>query len=311
MLSNRSCLDNSFNYPKRSIDKTEIRDLRFTRFALFFLLLHRHFDENSLIIFNMTSKKQKSSGYHYSYQEPFGHQVWGQTLGTTWLGLVKAILDHNLVSFDEDRERIDLQNVRVRSNTQIIPDKLIQKYGNKKNLDLLLKLTFRREKMVDTDVVPSFPPGANSYYKRIIDGRMIDFVIGRLSMFPESKKAVMVFPNNNDYRTISAFPKNDYLPCIVSIQFRLVDFVENKNKRKSIDGYILNTIFTARSIDAFQKSYGNFCAIAELSKIIAKALSKKLKVKITVGPLDGLITDAHIYKECLRDAKNIIKKWQN
>jgi len=259
----------------------------------------------------MTPKKQKLSEYNYSYQEPFGHYVWGQTLGSMWLSLVKTILDHNMVSFDEGRERIDLQNVRVRSNTQIVPDELIQKYGNRKNLDLLLKLTFHEEKMVDTDIVPSFSPGADSYYKRIVDGRMIDFVVRRLSTFPESKKAVMVFPNNNDYKAVLAFPKSDYLPCIVSVQFRLVDFVENKNKRKTTNGYILNTIFMARSIDAFQKSYGNFWAIARLSEIITNALSEKLKVKITVGPLDGLITDAHIYKECLQDARKVIKKWQS
>jgi len=228
-----------------------------------------------------------------------------------WLSLVKAILDHNMVSFDEKRERIDLQNIRVRSNTQIIPDNLIQKYGNSENLNSLLKLTFCEEKMIDTDIVPSFPPGADSYYKRIIDSKMIDFVIRRLSMFPESKKAVMVFPNSNDYKAVLAFPKDDYFPCIISIQFRLVDFVENKHERKHLNGYILNTIFMARSIDAFQKSYGNFWAIAKLSEIIANMLFEKLKVKIKVGPLDGFITDAHIYKECLQDAKKIIKRWQD
>lgn len=256
------------------------------------------------------TKKQKVSNHNYSYHNPFGHHVWGETLGDTWLSLVKAILDHNRVSFDENRERIDLQNIRIKSETQIIPDKLILKHGNGDNLKTFLKLTFGEKKMIDFDVVPSFPPGADSYYKRIVDGKMTDFVIKRLSMFPESKKAIMVFPNNNDYKAVLAAPKDDYLPCIVYIQFRLVDFVENKKERKPIDGYILNTIFSARSIDAYQKSYGNFWAIAKLSKIIAKALSKNLKTNIRIGPLDGFITDAHIYKECLEDAKETIKKWQ-
>lgn len=244
------------------------------------------------------------------HQEPFGHQIWGKTLGDMWLGLVKAILDYNLVSFDEGRKRIDLQNVRVKSNTQIIPDLLIQKYGNEENLKLLLGLTFSRKKMVDSDIIPSFSPGARSYYQRIVDGKMLDFVVKRLSMFPESKKAVMVFPDNNDYKAVLAFPKDDYLPCIVSVQFRLVDFVENKNIRTPINGYILKTIFMARSLDAFQKAHGNFWAIAKLSKIVADSLSRKLGVKITVGSLDGFITDAHIYEECFQDAKKIIKQWQ-
>jgi len=246
----------------------------------------------------------------YKLIKPFGHHVWGESIGSMWLSLVKAILDKNKISFDEGRKRIDLQNVRVRSDTQIVPDKLIQKYGNRKNLDSLLKFTFGQKKMYDFDIIPSFPPGSDSYYKRIVDGKMIDFVVRRLSMFPESKKAVIVFPNVNDYKAVLSAPQSDYLPCIISIQFRLVDFIENQNKRNHIKGYILNTIFSARSIDAFQKSYGNFWAIAKLSKLVAEVLSKNLKTKIKVGPLDGLITDAHIYQECLPDALKTIKKWQ-
>ena len=256
-------------------------------------------------------KKRKLFRCGYSYQKPFGHHIWGETLGEMWLCLIKTILNYNRVSFDEDRERIDLQNIRVRSNTQIIPDELILKYGNNNNLNLLLKLTFKEEKMFDFDVIPSFPPGADSYFKRITSGKMIDYVVKRLSMFPESKKAVMVFPNNNDYKAVLANPKDDYFPCIISSQFRLVNFIESENERKPIDGYILKTVFSARSIDAFQKSYGNFWAIAKLSEAVASALSKNLKTNIEIGPLDGFIADVHIYKECVQDARGIIKKWQS
>ena len=86
--------------------------------------------------------------------------------------------------------------------------------------------------------------------------------------------------------------------------------ISDKELQK-LKGYILKTIFFARSIDAFQKSYCNLCAIARLSEIISKALSKNLKTDITIGPLDGLITDAHIYKECIPDAKRMVQKWQN
>ncbi len=257
------------------------------------------------------STKRRTKRHGYLYKEPFGHFIWGETIGEMWLTLVQTILKYKRLSLDEGRERADLQNVRVRSNSQVVPDYFIQKYGNKKNLDSLLKLTFGKEKMFDFDIIPSFPPGADSYYKRIVDGKMIDFVVSRLSLFPESKKAVIVFPNNNDYKAVLAAPKDDYLPCIVSAQFRLVDFVENEDHRKPINGYILKTIFSARSIDAFQKSYGNFWAIAKLSKIVADALSKNLKTKIEVGPLDGLITDAHIYKECIQGARKTVEKWQN
>lgn len=253
----------------------------------------------------------KLSTYKNNYQTPFGHNIFADSLGNAWLGLVDTILNQNTESLDEGRKRLDIQNVRIRSNTQIVPDKVILKYANRKNLDLLFNLTFKELKMVDTDIVPSFPPGADSYYKRIVDGNMINFVIKRLTTFPESKKAVMVFPNTNDYKAVLAAPKDDYLPCIVSIQFRLVDFEENETSRTPIEGYILKTIFTARSIDAFQKACGNFWAIAQLSQTVAEALEENLKTKVQIGPMDGLITDAHIYNECVNEAKTVIEKWKN
>ena len=83
----------------------------------------------------------------------------------------------------------------------------------------------------------------------------------------------------------------------------------NKDK-----GYHMNTIFNARSIDAFQKSGGNFAAMAVLSKEVAKKLEKKLKTTIWPGALDGIIADAHIYNETIKDAQKIIgmyKKYDN
>jgi hypothetical protein len=44
-----------------------------------------------------------------------------------------------------------------------------------------------------------------------------------------------------------------------------------------------------------------------LSYKVSEKLSKKLKSKIKMGFLDGLIADAHIYQECINDAKNLIK----
>lgn len=234
----------------------------------------------------------------YKNIEPFGFHVYGETLGDAWLDLVAAILHHGDESLDEGRKRISLQNVRIKTKSQVTPDKLITKYGDKKNIKALLDLTFNHDEMYDFDVVQSFPPGAASYYKRIKDGNMLHFVVERLGRYPESKKAVIVFPNNKDYKAVLEAPTADYLPCIVSIQFRLLE-VGN--------GFIMNTIFNARSIDAFQKANGNFVAMGMLSNIVAKRLTKKLGKPVEVGPLDGMVTDAHIYGECLEDAKELIK----
>jgi len=225
--------------------------------------------------------------------------ITGKTIGEMWLNLIKEILDYNEESFDEGRRRIALQCVNVVALTQNPSDELMDKYGNKQFIKEILNLTFEKEKMYDFDVVPSFNPGAKSYYKRLNEGKLVEFVIKRLTHFPESKKAVIVFPNNEDYETVLANPNNDYLPCIISIQFRLLPNYYST----------MNTIFYARSIDAYQKSLGNFVAIATLSHKIAKELSKNLNRNIKVGKLVGLIADAHIYNECLEDARNMMKEY--
>jgi len=217
------------------------------------------------------------------------------------MDLVRLVLKYGDTTLDEGRSRLSIQNVRFKSENQKISDEFINCFCKKENIDSIIHLTFETEEMYDFDVVPSFSPGAKSYYRRIKDGQMVDFVIKRLTRFPESKKAVMVFPNNDDYQAVLKTPNDDYLPCIVSIQFRLLD---------SNDGYIMNTVFNARSIDVLQKACGNFVAIKILSQRIANELSKNLNTKVICGPLDGLITDAHIYNECLKEAAQVVNKYE-
>lgn len=73
---------------------------------------------------------------------------------------------------------------------------------------------------------------------------MIEFVIERLSLIPESKKAVVVFPTYEDYAAVMRNHRDDYLPCLVSIQFRLLP--DGKD-------YVFHTTFYSRSMDAWQK----------------------------------------------------------
>ena len=243
----------------------------------------------------------------YIKVEPFGYLVYGEIIGSTWLSLVELILKNGQITEDEGRKRLCLQNIRARSATQTFPDLLIKKYGNESNVNDILSLTFEKDIMHDFDVIPSFSPGSKSYYARIKDWEMIDFVVKRLSEIPESKKAIISFIRKEDYEQVLGTPKDDYLPCITTIQFRLIKMDKDR-------GYHMNTIFNARSIDAFQKSGGNFAAIAVLSKEVAKRLEKNLKTTIWLGALDGIIADAHIYNETIEDAKKIInlyKKYDN
>ena len=229
---------------------------------------------------------------------PFGEHVFGENLGEIWLSLVRAILQEGTYSEDEGRKRIALQEVVLKSHSQDIPDQLILKYGKKKNLDNLLKLTFDEGTMFDFDVNPSFPKGAKSYHQRIVDGKMLEFVVKRLTKYPESKKAVIVFPTYQDYKAVLDAPDADYLPCLVSVQFRIV--VKNGK-------YVMNTISNFRSIDAHQKAYANFWAVAKMTEMVCEELEKNLNRSVTSGSFTAMISDAHIYEETETDARRLVE----
>lgn len=234
-------------------------------------------------------------------RDDFGCNVLGDSVGTLWLDLVSAIVEYGETTFDEGRKRLSLQNVRVKSRRINESDEIIDKYASKENIADILKLTFEEPVMYDIDVNPSFSTGAKSYYQRLEESRAIDFVVDRLSLIPESKKAVVVFPNKDDYASVLKNPWNDYLPCIVAVQFRMVP---NGGSGR----YKLNTVFFARSIDAYQKSIGNLVALAHMSEIVRDKITAKTGREIALGELDGFVTDAHIYEENFDDARSLTEK---
>lgn len=236
--------------------------------------------------------------------EPFGYNLYGETIGSAWMNLVGVVLKNGQITNDEGRERLSLQNIRIKSLSQVYPDPLMEKYGNKKNIEEIINLTFDKEVMHDFDIVPSFSPGSQSYFARIKDWEMLDFVVARLAEIPESKKAIMSFIRKEDYERVLDRPRDDYLPCITTVQFRLLKFDED-------NGFHLNTLFNARSIDAYQKAGGNLAAISLISKEVCRRLEEKLKVRVWTGPLDGFITDAHIYKETLEEAKKVYSMYKH
>lgn len=235
--------------------------------------------------------------------EPFGYAVYGELIGSTWLSLVEAVVKNGQMTIDEGRKRYSLQNIRIRSATSSKTDPLIIKYANQQGIAEIVRLTFNEEFMHDIDITPSFTPGAQSYYARIKNWKMLDFIVDRLTKIPESKKAVMSFIREEDYIKVLKNPKDDYLPCITTIQFRLLK-IDNKK------GYHMNILFNARSMDAYQKSIGNIVAIAMLGESVAKRLQKNLGVPIWAGSIDGMITDAHIYDNTINEAKRLIESYK-
>lgn len=233
-------------------------------------------------------------------QDSFGYAVNNTTIGKSWIEAVQAVSQHGDVTYDEGRKRLSLQSFRIKADSQIATgDEEIETYGDKSNIEVILDLTFKEPKMVDIDVNPSFGPGAKSYYARIKEGHMLEFASKRLSTIPESKKAVIVFPTYDDYAAVLQNPWNDYLPCIVAVQFRMTP---NGGSGR----YKLNTIFFARSLDIFQKGLGNMIAIARMAEIVAKDIHKATGRNIELGFMEGLITDVHIYEENFNQARTML-----
>ncbi|MCL5795837.1 MAG: hypothetical protein M1338_05800 [Patescibacteria group bacterium] len=109
----------------------------------------------------------------------FGYQIYGKSIGETWLNLVEAILFNGESSFDEGRERLAIMNVRIKSETQNISDQLIAKYAENEKTKAMIDFTFSKEIIEDIDVIKSFQQGAKSYHQRIstqtiLHGRLKD-----------------------------------------------------------------------------------------------------------------------------------------
>jgi len=232
--------------------------------------------------------------------ENIGYAVYGKTLGETWLQMVEAVLKNGRFELDENRGRYAVRNLRFASKTTDLNDPIFEKYGDQSKIDAMKRVVFESDEMVDFDITPSFRNGAKSYKKRLEEGNMVDFVVNRLAKIPESKKAVMVFPTYEDYDAVTNSPWNDYLPCIVALQFRVA-------KREG-QNFLDLTLFM-RSWDGFQKGAGDLIVTSMVGRIVRKKLEEKLKVNIQPGRLDGLVTDVHIYENTYENAQEVIFKY--
>lgn len=230
-----------------------------------------------------------------------GYIVHGKTIGETWLSLVETVLKNGVFELDENRGRFTVPNVRFSSETTIVDDALIKEFGDQSKIDAMKRVVFESDEMVDFDITPSFRSGAKSYKKRLEEGKMVDFVVNRLAKIPESKKAVMVFPTYEDYQAVTDSPWNDYLPCIVALQFRVAKDRHSKLK--------LNLTLYMRSWDGFQKGAGDLTVICMLADIVREKLESRLNKPIAPGRLDGIVTDIHIYENTYDTAHDVLLRY--
>ncbi len=237
-----------------------------------------------------------------NFHECFGYSVAGDTIGEAWLAAVECVIKNGAYDPDENRGRFALPMLRLKVRSHGEKDFLVERYGNAANIEKMRRLVFESPVMEDFDITPNFRVGAKSYHARLHEGRMIDFVVKRLTEIPESKKAVMVFPTYEDYGKVLDSPYNDYLPCIVSLQFRL---------RKNDNGYMLNTIYNMRSQDIFQKNVSDLVIFSLLAQEVGRRLSSTLSAPVRMGFIDGMITDGHIYQNTYDAALETVSSYLN
>ena len=229
--------------------------------------------------------------------ENIGYAVYGKSLGETWLQMVETVIKNGSFEPDENRGRFAVHNLRFASETTDINDELIEKYGDQSKIDAMKRVVFESDVMVDFDITPSFRTGAKSYKKRLEEGDMVEFVVNRLAKIPESKKAVMVFPTYEDYGAVTTSPWNDYLPCIVALQFRVA-------KRRG--QYYLDLTLFMRSWDGFQKGAGDLIVTSMIGNVVRHQLEDKLDIEIQPGRMDGLVTDVHVYENTYENAQQVV-----
>lgn len=246
-------------------------------------------------------KNQTNNKPRMFFSEEMGYSVFAKTLGVAWMGSVECVLKNGQYEPDESRNRVALQCFHIKSETQELPDEVIKKYASKENVDAMTSLVFTEDTMRDFDVTTNFRAGAKSYKARLEEGKLVEFVVDRLTKIPESKKAVIVFPTYNDYEQVKNSPYNDYFPCITSIQFRLRP--EKNGVRK------LNTILNMRSWNIDQKGAGDLVICAMLNHKVCEELNKKLDTNVEPGSLDGFISDIHIYQNTIESADAVVSRF--
>lgn len=239
------------------------------------------------------------------FDKNLGYSVYGENIWIAWIQWIKCILENWENEADEKRNRLSLQNFRLKSLTMNSNDSIFEKYWNKKNIEIMKNLVFNDDLMIDCDITPSFTCKTKSYKVRIFEKDLLNYIVERLKLIPESKKAIMVFPDINDYNQVRNNPFNDYFPCITSIQFRLRP-IKNRIQK-------LNTIVFMRSWNIDQKWPWDLIIYSILCELICEKLNleNQWNIKIVPWELDVFITDVHIYENTIENAKNTLINFYN
>ena len=180
------------------------------------------------------------------------------TLGIAWINLLREVLNRGTRIEDSTGAYLELDCLQFATDAVSPTDPIIQRNVLAKNIEEM-------EKVFLTNSHNAF---GHSYWELICGGESNQFqrVVTTLRNKPQSRKAIIVL----GVSTNSA-------PCINTMHFYL------RNKR-------LHLTYFSRGQDLWLKFCPDVLAIRKLQAMIAAELGN-----VELGPIQGVISSAHIY----------------
>lgn len=203
-----------------------------------------------------------------------GRSIRAVSLGQCWFECTSLVLRAGTVVNDEDVEILELLGLALHIEKPSIHDALIAKYGDTLVIERTLHKFERGIRMPDRP----FTYGERIYEHNSID--QFEWLVRRLSLKKETKSATicLLIPG-----------ENGNLPCLTTLDAK-------------IRNDALQLHFYYRSQNIFGRQYANLLALASLQADLAA------RCAVSVGPIKGFISSAHIYSFDLDDANRLIDK---
>jgi thymidylate synthase len=194
-------------------------------------------------------------------------------IGEAWISCLKIIDKKGRYVLDSKGKIKETLNLFIGINRPWIKDRIIKKFIDKKLIGWM------KGNFLKKDSIPDFE---YSYGQRLFNYNKINqlnWVIKHLRKNVHSKSATITLMKPGF--------DSKHVPCLTTMDFKI------RNEKLLIFSFL-------RSQDIFKKMCLDVLAIAEIQKMVAKALQVK------IGPLYFFVVSAHIYKEDYNDFKKVM-----
>ncbi len=199
--------------------------------------------------------------------------IEAKTAGEAWVKYLATTLKNGVELPDDKEQILESEPIFISIESIEVNDPILKKYADPKIIE---QYTF---KMFSQDIIEEL---SSTYGHRLFnyDGvNQVQWAIDRLKnkWWTKSASIGLLKPNEDMPR----------IPCLISV----MPVIRN-------DKVILNAVF--RSQNVFN-SYGNFCGLHEVHKLIAEGVGCEL------GALRIVAWSPHIYKSNIKKAEEIVR----